>query len=80
LRFPGLQFHWNFYQTPDGETVIDVKFENETVWLTQAQMIDLFGRNQSVISRHLKNIFNEKELDEKKQYAIFAYCFFQISR
>jgi prophage maintenance system killer protein len=53
------------YQTPDGHTVIDVKLENETVWLTQAQMIELFGRDQSVISRHIKNIFNEKELDEK---------------
>jgi prophage maintenance system killer protein len=53
------------YQTADGQTVIDVKLENETVWLTQAQMIELFGRDQSVISRHIKNIFKEKELEEK---------------
>lgn len=53
------------YQTDDGQTVIDVKLENDTVWLTQAQMIELFGRDQSVISRHIKNIFKEKELDEK---------------
>lgn len=53
------------YQTPDGQTVIDVKLENETVWLTQSQMIELFGRDQSVISRHSRNIFKEKELDEK---------------
>jgi prophage maintenance system killer protein len=53
------------YQTGDGQTVIDVKLENETVWLTQAQMIELFGRDQSVISRHIRNIFKEKELDEK---------------
>ncbi len=53
------------YQTPDGQTSIDVKLEHETVWLSQAQMIELFGRDQSVISRHIKNIFNESELDEK---------------
>lgn len=53
------------YQTPDGATAIDVKLENETVWLTQAQMVILFGRDQSVISRHIKNIFREEELEEK---------------
>jgi prophage maintenance system killer protein len=53
------------YQTADGSASIDVKLENETVWLSQAQMIVLFGRDQSVISRHIRNIFNEKELDEK---------------
>ncbi|MGY3055619.1 prophage maintenance system killer protein [Pedobacter sp. UYEF25] len=53
------------YQTPDGTTAIDVKLENETVWLTQAQMVILFGRDQSVISRHIKNIFREEELEEK---------------
>ncbi len=39
--------------------------ENETVWLTQAQMSALFGRSQPVISRHISNIFREKELDEE---------------
>lgn len=39
--------------------------EDETVWLTQAQMIELFQRDQSVIARHIGNIFKEKELDEK---------------
>lgn len=53
------------YKGADGDTVIDVKFHNETLWLTQAQMVSLFKRDQSVISRHLKNIFNERELDEK---------------
>jgi prophage maintenance system killer protein len=53
------------YQSPDGETSIDVTVENETVWLTQAQLIDLFQRDQSVISRHIKNVFKEKEVDEK---------------
>ena len=58
------------YQTVDGQTAIDVKLENETVWLTQAQMIELFGRDQSVISRHIRNIFKEKELEEKSNMHI----------
>ncbi|MEA4905731.1 MAG: hypothetical protein VB090_12925 [Petrimonas sp.] len=44
---------------------IEVRLEDETVWLTQAQMSDLFQRDQSVISRHIRNIFRENELDEK---------------
>ena len=43
------------YQTADGRTSIDVKLENETVWLTQAQMAMLFEKDQSVIARHIKN-------------------------
>lgn len=53
------------YKTENGETVIDVKLENETIWLTQAQMVDLFQRDQSVISRHVRNIFKDGELDKK---------------
>ena len=53
------------YRTQDGQTAINVKLENDTVWLTQAQIIELFKRDQSVISRHIRNIFKEKELDEK---------------
>ncbi|GAB1416825.1 hypothetical protein MASR2M117_22310 [Paludibacter sp.] len=44
---------------------IEVRIEADTVWLTQAQMVELFQRNQSVISRHIRNIFIEEELDEK---------------
>lgn len=44
---------------------IEVRIEAETVWLTQAQMVELFQRDVSVISRHIRNIFIEKELDEK---------------
>lgn len=44
---------------------LEVRMEDETVWLTQAQMIELFQRDQSVIARHIRNIFKEKELDEK---------------
>ena len=53
------------YQTADGKTSIDVKLENETVWLSKEQMAVLFERDRTVISRHIKNIFEEGELDEK---------------
>ncbi len=52
------------YQTDNGETKIQTRLENETVWLTQAQMIELFGKVKSTISEHIKNIFEEGELDE----------------
>lgn len=50
------------YQAPDGEVRVDVRLERETVWLTQAQMVELFGRDQSVISRHVRNVFADAEL------------------
>ncbi|MDR2898668.1 MAG: virulence RhuM family protein [Spirochaetaceae bacterium] len=53
------------YQTADDKIKIDVRMQGETLWLTQAQMAELFGRSVSVISRHIKNIFTEGELDEK---------------
>jgi len=53
------------YRTEDGKTTLDVRLAGETVWLTQAQMVKLFGRDQSVISRHVTNVFKEKELDQK---------------
>jgi len=53
------------YQSADGLTKIDVRMENETLWLTQAQIAELFGRERSVITKHLRNIFMEGELDEK---------------
>lgn len=49
----------------DGNVKLEVNMHDETVWLTQEQMIQLFGRDQSVISRHIKKVFEEKELDEK---------------
>ena len=56
------------------ETVrLDVRLENETVWLTQDQMSMLFGRDQSVIARHIGNIFKEGELDKNVVYVKFAY-------
>ena len=53
------------YQTDDGHTKIQTRFENETVWLTQEQIVSLFQRDQSVISRHIKNVFAEGELDKE---------------
>ena len=53
------------YQTEDGKTQLDVKLENETVWLTQAQMTELFLTTKQNISLHINNIFKEGELDSK---------------
>lgn len=53
------------YQSADGKAKIDVHMQGETLWLSQAQMAELFGRSVSVISRHIKNIFAEGELGEK---------------
>ena len=50
---------------PDEAVRLEVRLENETVWLTQAQMAELFQRNQSVIARHISNIFKDEELDKK---------------
>lgn len=53
------------YQTEDGTTKIEVNFNNETVWLSQVQISELFQRERSVITKHINNIFNEHELEEK---------------
>ncbi|MBI5558715.1 MAG: virulence protein RhuM/Fic/DOC family protein [Deltaproteobacteria bacterium] len=50
------------YQSEEGKSLIDVHLKDETVWLTQAHMVELFQRDQSVISRHLNNVFKEREL------------------
>ncbi|MEI6652222.1 MAG: cell filamentation protein Fic, partial [Chlorobiaceae bacterium] len=52
------------YQAPDGRIKIDVRLDDETVWLTQAHMAELFGKSKKTISEHIRNIFNEGELDE----------------
>lgn len=52
------------YQNQDGNIKIDVRLENETVWLTQAQMAQLFGKARTTVTEHIKNIFAEGELDE----------------
>ena len=53
------------YQTEDGKTKIDVYFQGDNAWLSKAQMAELFQRDRSVISRHVRNVFDEGELDEK---------------
>ena len=58
---------------PSAELRLQVKTDGETVWLTQDQMSVLFGRDQSVIARHIANIFKEGELEKEEVYAKFAY-------
>ncbi|WP_417238103.1 RhuM family protein [Bizionia sp.] len=53
------------YQAKDGTTQIEVKFEQETVWLTQDQMASLFGKGRSTITEHILNVFSEKELEQE---------------
>ena len=52
------------YQNPDGKIKIDVRLEEETVWLTQAQLCELFQKSKATISEHIKNVFEEGELEE----------------
>ena len=60
------------YQTPDGESRIEVRLQDETVWLSLDQMAELFQRNKSTISRHIKNVFEEGELQSEATVAFFA--------
>jgi len=60
------------YQTEDHRTRIEVRLENETVWLTQAQLAELFQRERSVITKHIRNIFEEGELVEEAVCANYA--------
>jgi len=58
------------YQTEDGKTKIETHFENDTVWLTQAQISELFQKERSVVTKHINNIFSEGELDEQSNVQI----------
>lgn len=60
------------FQTQGGETKIEVRLSNETVWLTADQMAELFQRNKSTISRHIKNIYESDELEQNRTVAFFA--------
>lgn len=53
------------YQSDDGQLELKVALEHDTVWLTQLQMTELFGRDQSVLSRHIRNVFRDGELPEQ---------------
>lgn len=61
------------YQSENGKTHVEVKLEENTVWLTQQQMADLFGVKQPAISKHLKNIFDSGELNKDSVYSILEY-------
>jgi len=65
------------YQTESGETKLDVRFHEETVWLTQMQMADLFGKAKSTINEHIKNIYAEGELEEDSSLKKFGISEFQ---
>ena len=60
------------YKAKDGKTALDVKLEQETVWLSINQMTELFGRDKSVISRHIKSVYENKELSKDSTVAFFA--------
>ena len=53
------------FQDPDGQIRLDVRLERDTVWLSQNQMTELFGRERSVITKHINNVFGEGELAKK---------------
>ena len=52
------------FKTTDEKISVDVRFEGETVWLTQAQLVDLYGSSKANVSEHIKHIFEEEELEE----------------
>ena len=59
------------YQSDEGKAAIDVILQDETVWVTQEQMVALFGKEKSTISEHLKHIFEEGELDQNSVVRFF---------
>jgi hypothetical protein len=68
------------YQSEDGQTKLDVRFMDETVWLTQALMAELFQTSTDNISLHLKNIYTERELDESSTTEDFSVVRHEGSR
>lgn len=60
------------YQSPQGRTKIDVQLQNETLWLNQSQIADLFQTDRSIITKHIGNIFESVELDESATCVKFA--------
>lgn len=61
------------YTSKDGQTRVDVRIQNETVWLTQAQMAELFQKDRTVVGRHIRNVYNEGELESDTTCAKFAH-------
>jgi hypothetical protein len=60
------------YTTPNGQVKVEIYLQNETIWLTQQKMADLFGVDRTVITKHLRNIFSEGELDKNSTSAKIA--------
>ena len=60
------------YEAPDGTVTLDVRLSQDTVWLTQQQMADLFGRERSVVTKHIRNVFKDGELGVTATSAKFA--------
>ena len=65
-------FRFLLYKVEQEDVIVKAFIQNETLWLTQKSMAELFGVNKSTISRHLKNIYEEKELVEHSTVAFFA--------
>jgi prophage maintenance system killer protein len=65
----------SLYQSPDGSNSLEVQLDKETVWLSQKQMAELFQRERSVITKHLRNVFIEGELDEKSNVQNMHFAF-----
>ena len=61
------------YEAPDGTIALDVRLEGESVWLTQAQMAELFQKDRTVIGRHIQNVYREGELERESTCAKFAH-------
>ena len=59
------------YQSEDGKTHLNVTLENETLWLSQKQLIDLFGKSKATVSEHIKHIFEDGELEENSVVRFF---------
>ena len=68
------------YQTEDGEIKLDVKMDKETVWLTQAQMSDLFQTDRTAILRHINNIYKSQELESESTCAKIARVLFRLKQ
>jgi hypothetical protein len=64
------------FKTEDDKIPVDVRFNEDTVWLSQEQMAELFERDRSVIIKHIANIFLEGGTGREKQCAFFAHCKF----
>mgnify|MGYP000470677460 FL=1 len=62
------------YRSADGQTIVDVRMDGDTVWLSQAQMAELFQKDRTVIGRHINNIYKEHELERETTLCKFCTC------